>query len=133
MSKIITSIGKYLLRDSREGVKKVKKIVEKDVQNERIDKALEKASPFAKGVGQAKDKKIINTSDIKKLTKDKKTRKVLKKLIKREEQGRKPRGYISNKIKKEVDKLKDKPDGMKNGKFVQVKTKLGRNRPTKLY
>ena len=120
MSKIITSIVKYLLRDSREGVKKVNKIVEKNVQNERIDKALEKASPFAKGVRQAKDKKIINTSDI-------------KKLIKREEQGRKPRGYISNKIKKEVDKLKDKPDGMKNGKFVQVKTKLGRNRPTKLY
>ena len=27
----------------------------------------------------------------------------------------------------------DKPDGMKKGKFVQAKCKLGRNRPTQLY
>jgi|TARA_R110002153_G_scaffold253942_1_gene412231 hypothetical protein len=54
-------------------------------------------------------------------------KKIDKVLKKRKDSGRKPRGYIKNKLEK------GEKSRFKNGKFVQIKTKLGRNRPTKLY
>jgi|TARA_R100001460_G_scaffold44542_2_gene81333 hypothetical protein len=58
---------------------------------------------------------------------EKGVKKVDKKLKEREDSGRKPRGYIKNKLEKgELSKFK-------KGGSIKVKCKLGRNRPTKLY
>ena len=59
---------------------------------------------------------------------------VMMKRRERELIGRKKRGYIEKKLKEnETYQGPNKDKYFKKGKFVQVKTKLGRNRPTKLY
>ena len=122
----VFSFGAKLLNINKKGVKKTLEIHKKSEQNRMIEEGYEKAEPGFKKI--LDNKYLKNKSDIHKLVKDKDVKKVIKKLDERNKLGKKEAGsYIQKKLKdKETSKFK-------KGKFVQVKTKLGRNRPTKLY
>ena len=110
----------------KRGIKKVLEIHKKSQQNKRIEDIFDKSSETKKQI--MINKYLKNYSDVKTLVKNKDAKKTIEALNRRNKKGKKEAGsYIQKKLKaEELSKFK-------KGNFVQVKTKLGRNRPTKLY
>ena len=108
--------------------KDVKRRLKKGFTDKR-QKDIEEGYPNFKGQKKENADSVYSAGDKKSqaYSHEKGVKKVDKKLKEREDSGRKPRGYIKNKLEKgELSKFK-------KGKFVQAKCKLGRNRPTQLY
>jgi len=122
----LINLGKFGVRFGKRGIKKVLEIHQKSQQNRYITKNFDKGSETDKA--NMTNKFLKNETVLKKLTKDKDVKKTIKALDKRNKSGKKEAGsYIQKKLKaEELSKFK-------KGKFVRVKTKLGRNKPTKLY
>ena len=119
-------LGPAALYFGKKGVKKLLEIHRKSQQNRAIQKNYGKGTETDKS--SMTNRLLKNKSDLHSLVKDKHVIKTVKKLIKRNEanQKRGPQSYIQKKLNKnELSKFK-------NGKFVKVKCKLGRNKPTKL-
>ena len=122
----VVNLAKFGVRFGKRGIKKILEIHQKSQQNRYIEKNFDKGSETAKA--SMTNKLLKNKSDLKTLVKDKDVKKTVKALDKRNKSGKKePGSYIQKKLKaEELSKFK-------KGKFVRVKTKLGRNKPTKLY
>ena len=112
--------------NNKKGIKKILEIHKKSQQNKYIEDIFDKSSETKKVI--MINKYLKNYSDVKTLVKNKDAKKTIKALDTRNKKGKKEAGsYIQKKLKaEELSKFK-------KGNFVQVKTKLGRNRPTKLY
>jgi len=112
--------------NNKKGIKKILEIHKKSQQNKYIEDIFDKSSETKKQI--MINKYLKNYSDVKTLVKDKDAKKTIGALDRRNKNGKKEAGsYIQKKLKaEELSKFK-------KGNFVQVKTKLGRNRPTKLY
>jgi hypothetical protein len=122
----VVNLAKFGLRFGKRGIKKILEIHKKSQQNSYIKKNFDKGSETDKA--NMTNKFLKNETDLKKLVKDKDVKKTVKALDKRNKSGKKEKGsYIQKKLKAE------ETSKFKKGKFVQVKTKLGRNKPTKLY
>ena len=122
----VVNLAKFGVRFGKRGIKKILEIHQKSQQNRYIEKNFDKGSETAKA--SMTNKLLKNKTDLKTLVKDKDVKKTVKALDKRNKSGKKePGSYIQKKLKaEELSKFK-------KGKFVRVKTKLGRNKPTKLY
>tara|TARA_R100001440_G_scaffold15287_3_gene25922 strand:- start:11821 stop:12195 length:375 start_codon:yes stop_codon:yes gene_type:complete len=122
----VFNLASFGVRFGKRGIKKILEIHKKSQQNRYIKKNFDKGSETEKA--SMTNKFLKNETDLKKLTKDKEVKKTINALDKRNKRGKKePGSYIQKKLKAE------ETSKFKKGKFVQVKTKLGRNRPTKLY
>lgn len=122
----VFNLAKFGLRFGKRGVKKILEIHKKSQQNRYIEKNFGKGSETDKA--NMTNKFLKNKTDLKKLVKDKDVKKTIKALKKRNQRGkREPGSYIQKKLKAE------ETSKFRKGKFVQVKTKIGRNKPTKLY
>ena len=122
---MVTSLTAKIFRYAKEDVKRRLKKGRTDKLQRDIEKAYKDLTGHRKenadaiyDAGAVKSKAYSHEKGIKKVD---------KKLKEREDSGRKPRGYIKNKLEKgELSKFK-------KGGSIKVKCKLGRNRPTKLY
>ena len=122
----VFNLAQFGLRFGKRGVKKILEIHKKSQQNRYIEKNFGKGSETDKA--NMTNKFLKNKTDLKKLVKDKDVKKTIKALNKRNQRGkREPGSYIQKKLKAE------ETSKFRKGKFVQVKTKIGRNKPTKLY
>jgi len=119
-------LGPAVLKFGKKGVKKLLEIHRKSEQNRSIKEGFGKATELDKS--NLTNRFLKNRSDLHSLVKDKNVIKAIKKLDERNRAGKKrgPKSYIQKKLNKaELSKFR-------KGKFVKVKCKLGRNKPTKL-
>ena len=127
----VSSIIAQMIKSKKRGTKNLLEINARKGENLKIEEWFSRLDAGPKEVASSYFKS--NRQAIKRLSKDKDTKRTFKDMVKRDKEGRSPhsRGYIAKKLKK--DEEYTGPGKYKKGKFVQVKTKLGRNRPTKLY
>jgi hypothetical protein len=122
---MVTSLTARILKFAKDDVKRRLK----KGQTDKLQDDIEKAYKDLKGHKKENADSIYDAGaqKSKAYSHEKGIKKVDKKLKEREDSGRKPRGYIKNKLEKgELSKFK-------KGGSIKVKCKLGRNRPTKLY